>query len=503
MSDRWRLVAFAVASAAVATVLLGAVFFPATAYAGIVRFFPSPVMELPVPDTRGGMVMDDKYVWIAHHARGLWRVDRCTGANPGETSAQDGKSWDLWYHDPYGNYPKYPDAGSPNPKDGYFIYMAGAFGNVFIFNSANPSILAGNLATNGGVAYGVYATEPTATVAGGVPKLYVATTSGLKVYDIGDPALPVESAPTILPSLDFISVRGSPGHGYVYANSFTDNKTYIIDIATNSVVGSIAYGGANSVRRMWVHTDESGKVYVYSVNHSGDLWITDVTNPLSPNLATFWDSPAGGIANMPGGSVYVQKEYAFVLTSNGNDQGYVYMLDIRNPYNPVLVNTLYDAAFGFNDIRLDGREIHVAAHDGWKMYIMEGWDVDACISNRDTSNFVGRGVLEMPASTQIKSQVVNPGETAVYQIRVENRADRRDRVQLSGIGLDQWTSKYYIEGSDVTTAVLDGSYVTRYLEPGEYLYVTLKMTPSTAIPGVVYQAPLTTNSWMAYGSEGA
>lgn len=474
---------------------------PGTAVAGTVRFFPDPMMELPTPDTRGGMIMDDKYVWIAHHARGLWRVDRCTGANAA-IQRPDGKAWDLAYYDPFGNYPEYPDPDSPNPSDGYFIYLAGANGTVYIYNTASPSVLAGSVATGGGVAYGVYATDPTQHM------LYVATTGGLMAYDISNPTNPIPvkalglGGGPLLPTLDFISVKGMEGHGYVYANSFTDNKTYVIRVSDNTVVSSIAYGGSNTLRRMWVHTDSLGRVYVYAVNNSGDLWITDVTIPAAPNLITYWNSPAGGPANMPGGSVYVQKDYAFVLTSNGNDQGYIYMLDVRNPYNPVVVDVLYDPAFGFNDLRLDGREIHVAAHDGWKMYFTEGWETDAKISNWDTSNFVGEGIVSIPTTTQVKSQIIDPGEDAVFQVMVQNKANRRDRIQLVGTFIPGWETRYIVEGSDVTTDVLSGTYASRYLDPAEYLAIELRMTPTTAAPGTPYESPLTAYSWMSYGSDG-
>ncbi len=511
---RWRgwtaLLATAVIATAVSILSLGV--GADVAQAGTVSVFPQPFMQLATPDTRGGMIMDDKYLWVAHHARGLWRVDRCTGANAGfpRGNLSDGKAWDLWYYDPFRNFPHSPDAGSsPSAQDGYFIYMAGANGTVYIYESDKPSQLAGTVVTGGGVAYGVYATEPSAAVSGGIPKLYVATTSGLMVYDISNPANPaplkalgVNGGPILL-TLDFVAVRGIEGHGYVYANSFTDNKTYIIRISDNTVVGSIAYGGANTLRRPWVYRDMSGRVYLYTVNNAGDLWISDVTNPESPQLITYWNSPAGGPANMPGGAVIVSKDYAFVLTSNGNDQGYIYMLDVRNPYNPVLVDVLYDAAFGFNDLRIDGREIHVAAHDGWKMYLVDGWEVDAQISNWDTSNLVGFGQYEMPASTQVKSQVVGPNDTAVFQVPVRNMADRRDRVQLVGSATPNWRTEYWVAGSDVTTAVLNGTYASPYLEPLESMLVTIRMTPlGGAEAGVQVSSRLNTYSWSGYGSGG-
>jgi hypothetical protein len=47
------------------------------------------------PDTRGGMVLDDDHVWISAHKNGLWRVDRCTAANAGDTTGNDGAAWNI------------------------------------------------------------------------------------------------------------------------------------------------------------------------------------------------------------------------------------------------------------------------------------------------------------------------------------------------------------------------------------------------------------------------
>jgi hypothetical protein len=59
------------------------------------------VMGLDTPDTRGGMVLDDQYVWISDHKGGLNRFHRCTGTADLSLSGDDSKSWDLWfYNDP-------------------------------------------------------------------------------------------------------------------------------------------------------------------------------------------------------------------------------------------------------------------------------------------------------------------------------------------------------------------------------------------------------------------
>ena len=462
----------------------------------IVGISDLPLISLGEPDTRGGMVIDDKYVWISDHKQGLWRVDRCTGANAGAVSGEDSKSWDIWWYDPYGNYPQSPDAANPLLPDpyseGYFIFEAAANGSVYVFNTVKPTTSTDKatyittISTGAGIAYGIYATE----VSLAVPKLYVATTSGVMVYDITDPFNPTLIT-TLLPTLDFVSVRGIEGHGYVYANSLTDNMTYVIDIATNTVVSSISYGITTTIRRPWVYMDDSGNYFLYVVNDSGDLWIVDINNPLSPTIITSWNSPAGGVANLPGGSVYVKDDFAYVLTSKGNDQGYLYMLDVSNPANPVLVDTLYSAAFGFNDIRIDGCEIHIAAHDGYKMYVMEGWQPDARISNVDTSNWVGQDIYENIPVVQIKNQTVVLNETAVFQIQIQNVANYPDQFLLTGIGSSMgWDVQYYSGITNITADVVAGTFLTPDLEAGAYYPITLRVTPVGASCGDSYVVTL-------------
>lgn len=461
--------------------------------AGTVSFFQTIVNQTGTPDTRGGMVLDDRYVWISDHKTGLWRYTRCTINPPtvnADVAGNDGASWDLWWYNSTGNYPSNPDAG-------YYIYEAGSNGQIYVFNTSAPTSRVGATSSRGDVAYGVYATDPT------YHTLYAATTGGLHVYNITNPASPTFTT-TLMPGLDFGSVRGIIGQPYVYANSYTNNTTYVIDVRTNAVVASIAYGGSNSIRRAWVYesVDHPGTYYLYVVNHSGDLWISDVTDPTNPKIVTYWNSPAGGIANMPGGGVYVQNDYAFVLTSTGNDKGYLYMLDVRDPTAPVLVDTLYDAAFGYNDIRMDGCEIHIAAHDGWKMYRMQGWQPDARISNSDTSNYVANNIYEATPTTQIKSQYIEPGQTATFQMYFENDADRRDRIALSATTVPLgWTAQYLVGGVDVTASVLAGTYLTGYLHPGEGFRMTLVATPTSPPTSPSFTADVTAKSWMCMESS--
>ena len=101
-------------------VLLGAMIFVTAASAGTVGL--KYVTGTGLPDTRGGMVLDSKYVWISGHGKGLWRAERCTGSGGQDyVGVGDSGSWDLWWYNTTGHdgYPDDPDGV------GYYIYEAG------------------------------------------------------------------------------------------------------------------------------------------------------------------------------------------------------------------------------------------------------------------------------------------------------------------------------------------------------------------------------------------
>ncbi len=458
-----------------------------------------PVLQYSLPDTRGGMVLDSKYCWVASHKSGVWRVERCTAANPGDTTAGDSAAWDLWWYDPLGNYPDNPD-GVGTGGIGYYIYEMGANGSIYIINTGNPTAVVKTVATGGGVGYGIYAAKTPQ------PRLFAATTGGIFIYDITNPANPVLVS-TILTGLDFVAVRGAPGHDYVYANSFTDNKTYVINISTGAVVSSISYGMTGAIRRAFLYETPAGLFNYYTVNSLGDMWIVDVNNPASPVILTAWNSPAGGVANMPGGSVYVNNDFAFALTSNGNDQGYLYMLDVANPSNPVLLDTMYDAAFGFNDIRINGCEIHIAAHDGWKMYTVNGLKPDLWISKLDTSNWVGDNVYEWQYNgtvIQQKTIYVVPNETATFYIKLQNDTVQDDLIKIFSDtpAAPGWTVQYAVGALDVTAAIRDGTFITDWMHTGDAITLTLRITPDLTVPGgTVYTEEYSAQSWVCAGSS--
>ena len=50
---------------------------------------------LAKPDTRGGVYVDDEWIWMADHKDGLWRARKCDGSDAGDVTSDDGKLWDI------------------------------------------------------------------------------------------------------------------------------------------------------------------------------------------------------------------------------------------------------------------------------------------------------------------------------------------------------------------------------------------------------------------------
>ena len=213
------------------------------------------------------MVVDSQYVWIADHKVGLWRASRCDGSGNGYVESATGGLWDLWWYNSTGAYPGAPDVG-------YYIYSAGKDGRLNVHSTAAGGARVGSVATGAGIAYGVFADAS-------IQKAYVATTSGLFVYSLTTPTSPTYVT-TIRPDLSFIGSRGAPGHRYMIATSYSDNKLYIIDTQTDSVVSSLGFGMTGMIRRPWLGQNSAGDWYAYVVNDYGDLWIVNMQNHRSP-----------------------------------------------------------------------------------------------------------------------------------------------------------------------------------------------------------------------------
>ena len=113
------------------------------------------------PDTRGGVYVDDTWIWIANHNNdgGLWRAKKCDGSDDGYPNAQglEGKLWDIYHA---GNY----------------IYGVGESKTLFIYDDIT-GLLAGQKSFScTKAAFGVYVLGDYAYIASSNSVIYVLLT---------------------------------------------------------------------------------------------------------------------------------------------------------------------------------------------------------------------------------------------------------------------------------------------------------------------------------------
>ena len=406
--------------------------------------------DLGVPDTRGGIYVDDTWIWIADHKDGLWRAKKCDGSEASSTTSDDGKIWDI-YHS--GNY----------------IYGAGDRDAIYIYDDVNGDLV-GSIKPEekvlGIYGYGNYA--------------YAAGEKGLEVYNVSDPG-----NPSYIRSTDsdkkYIAVRGAGN--YIYASQNSDNVLNIFSISSSpsnpTLVGTFDPSMSGEIRRL--HVDEANNL-VYVVNDAADLYIVDVSNPASPTTRGSLFLP-GGNSSSPAGGVFALGKYAMVATADGNDKGNLYWIDVSDPSSPQLIDELYDEEFGFNQPYIEGCFVLVAAHDGYKVYRMAGFQPDILISNTDESNYIGNNIYNVSGSSQTKSQQINWGDSAIYKIKIENESSATQQLNIKGpANSNGWTFIYLDENStDITSDVTNGNFYTNELTYGQTATITLIMIPNETV----------------------
>lgn len=432
------------------------------------------------PDTRGGIFTDDTYVWIADHKDGLWRANKCDGSGAGQVNGDDDAIWDLWH-------------------EGDYIYAAPEKDDnkLWVYNDVTGAVVGSVATQNNEGAYGVYAIGDYA---------YLASMSGLEVYDVSTPASPTYET-TVETGIDFVKVRGAGD--YLYATDETNNYLRIFDISADPTNGpdnpelvgtynpaaggnpgwDTSSGGAE-IRGLFV---DSANDLVYFVNDRADLYIVDVSTPTAPTTEGYIFLTEVGDNSHPAAGVFVREGYAYVNNAAGNGTGIFYWLDVSTPSSPVVIDSLTDTSFAFNEPYAEGCHIHMASHDGWQLFKMAGWQPDNQIKNDSDASYIGDGIYNDTGLNQTKEQNVYIGETATFQMKVENDASDAEFTPTDKFTLKQvlpssppsdWTIQYLdTDGvTDITTSILNGTYTTSDLAPGSSVSpFTLKITPDRSV----------------------
>ena len=121
---------------------------------------------------------------------------------------------------------------------------------------------------------------------------------------------------------------------------------------------------------------------------------------------------------------------------------------------------------------------------------------DAQIKRSTHTSYVGEGVFNTSGVSQTVRSQVKPGESAAFSIQIQNESTSNDSFLAKGCGDSSGFTVRYWEGStNVTSAVVSGSYTTGMLAPAEQAFLAAKVSArSTATVGALKSCLLTATS---------
>lgn len=114
--------------------------------------------------------------------------------------------------------------------------------------------------------------------------------------------------------------------------------------------------------------------------------------------------------------------------------------------------------------------------------------------------FLGDNIYNKNAVGQTIEDTIKLGETAIFQVRVQNDVDSdqgfRDNITVKGTKEDSgWTVHYFTGltgGSEITVNVIGTGWTTGTLDRGDYKHIRAEVTPSgDAQPGSQFIVTLT------------
>ena len=124
---------------------------------------------------------------------------------------------------------------------------------------------------------------------------------------------------------------------------------------------------------------------------------------------------------------------------------------------------------------------------------------DNLIKAPSDDSYIGEDIYNTTGENQIKEQILAGGDTAVYQIKIENDGNVKDTFVVKGDAApDGWEIKYYDAfdgGTDITSRIVNDGWVVSDLEPGDSVHLRMEVIPSDGVPGdSTIDTKVTTNS---------
>jgi hypothetical protein len=113
--------------------------------------------------------------------------------------------------------------------------------------------------------------------------------------------------------------------------------------------------------------------------------------------------------------------------------------------------------------------------------VVGGAQPDVQVRKGTSLPYVGNGVYDPPTKQKVTANV--PGNSQTFQYKIENDGPSADTFALSATpGTTALTAKYKVGATNVTGAIVTGTYTTPELDPGESITITLTITGSNAVP---------------------
>ncbi|WP_202320072.1 DNRLRE domain-containing protein [Archaeoglobus neptunius] len=196
--------------------------------------------------------------------------------------------------------------------------------------------------------------------------LYIAGEKKFVIADVTNPTSPHTLSTLNIPATD-VEVKGS------YAYAVSQKSIVIIDISDKTNPKVISQISVNDkIRRLCIHGN-----YLLTGGNDIFLYIYDISNPANPVLLGKWADPNNDPRRVVS-SIAVKGNYAYVV-----DYHYgIHVVNISNPANPVEVNSIIGQNDpNANDIKVFGNYLFLSTrYEGFRVYDISNPENPAQIS---------------------------------------------------------------------------------------------------------------------------
>jgi uncharacterized delta-60 repeat protein len=189
-------------------------------------------------------------------------------------------------------------------------------------------------------------------------------------------------------------------------------------------------------------------------------------------------SPGVMITSGPSGTVYWSR-VSFAFSSDEANVSFSCALD-AGPYvpcaSPTVLNDLTDASHAFQVRATDpAGNVGPAQARVFTVDTADAFQPDASIALGD-GQAVGSGVVNLTGRHQQAAARITRGRSATFRIRIENTGAIADSFRVRARdSLPGCVVRYFQQGHNVTSAVGDGSFATREVEPGGRTSLVLRV----------------------------